>query len=134
MKENYTPRQLEILRFIVTFRRGHSYSPTLEEVGNALGVHRVTIHQHIIALEARGAVKRGPSYRRNIQVVDPDITGETEISEPVNDLLERLDSLRPGIANPDDRGPDFDEKLKEILEKVDLIRDEALPTVAEEKK
>lgn len=85
MKGNYTPKQLEILKFIVDFRKSHGFSPTLEEIGNAMGVHRVTVHQHIKALEKRGAVERGPEYRRNIQVVDPDL-----LEPETDELLEML--------------------------------------------
>jgi len=87
VKQNYTPRQLEIMRFIVDYRKTHDCSPTLEEIGNALGIHRVTVHQHIGALEKRGAIARGNSYRRNIQVVDPDITGENSMDGKLFELL-----------------------------------------------
>lgn len=98
MSENYTPRQLEILRFIVDFRRSHGYAPTLEEIGNALGVHRVTIHQHIGALEKRGAVERGAEYRRNIKVIDSDITGTDPEHAAKFELLKQHEGHEPIVV------------------------------------
>jgi SOS-response transcriptional repressor LexA len=74
--KNYTPRQLEILHFLIDYRNTNECSPTLEEIGEELGVHRVTIHQHIDALEKMGAVIRGPGHKRNIQVVDRELFGD----------------------------------------------------------
>ncbi len=68
----YTRRQLDILRFLGSYIQEHGMSPTLEEVGEHLGVHRVTIFQHLNALERRGAVRRSPQLARSIQVLDPD--------------------------------------------------------------
>ena len=68
----YTRRQLDILRFLGSYVKEHGMSPTLEEIGEHLGVHRVTIFQHLNALERRGAVRRSPQLARSIEVLDPD--------------------------------------------------------------
>ncbi len=47
----YTPRQKAILEFIRGYQQDHGVSPTLEEIGQEFGVHRVTIFQHLNALE-----------------------------------------------------------------------------------
>jgi len=86
--ETYTPKQLEILRFIVDYRRKTGVSPTLAEIGNALGgVHRVTIHQHVRTLEKRGAIERGSGHHRNLLVVDPEINGETDKQDETLEML-----------------------------------------------
>lgn len=68
----YTRRQLDILRFLGGYIEEHGMSPTLEEIGEHLGVHRVTVFQHMNALERRGAVRRSPQLARSIEVLDPD--------------------------------------------------------------
>lgn len=68
----YTPKQLEIMRFIRDFQSANGYAPTLEEIGKGIGVHRVTIHQHIGAIIAKGGiVKDLKSGKRNLTVVEP---------------------------------------------------------------
>jgi repressor LexA len=70
--KSYTPRQKAILSFIARYRREHGVSPTLEEIGREFGVHRVTVFQHVNALERRGALRRSASLARSIEIVDPD--------------------------------------------------------------
>ena len=69
---SYTPRQRAILQFIADYQRGHRVSPTLEEIGAQFGVHRVTIFQHVNALENRGAIRRTAQLARSIEILDPD--------------------------------------------------------------
>lgn len=69
---SYTPRQRAILQFIADYQRRHEVSPTLEEIGAEFGVHRVTIFQHVNALESRGALRRTAQLARSIEILDPD--------------------------------------------------------------
>ena len=75
---NYTPKQLQIMNFIRDYRATHSTSPTLEEIGHSLGVHRVTVHQHVAALVKKGAIRKLPQRSRSIEILDrnylPDAT------------------------------------------------------------
>jgi len=68
----YTRRQLDIMHFLSDYIRENGLSPTLEEIGEHMGVHRVTIFQHLNALERRGALRRSPQLARSIEVLDPD--------------------------------------------------------------
>ncbi len=68
----YTRRQLEILRFVSHYTSENGLPPTYEEIGDELGVHRVTIFQHLNALERRGAIRRSPQLARSIEILDPD--------------------------------------------------------------
>ena len=68
----YTPRQRTILKFIADYQKRHGVSPTLEEIGDEFGVHRVTIFQHVNALESRGAIRRTAQLARSIEIIDPD--------------------------------------------------------------
>ncbi|MEW6359802.1 MAG: transcriptional repressor LexA [Planctomycetota bacterium] len=68
-----TPKQLQIVNFIRSYREQHGYSPTLDEIGNYLGVCKITIFEHIGALEKKGAVSRTPHQARSIEVVEAEV-------------------------------------------------------------
>ena len=69
-----TPRQMAVLKFIRDYRRKHGYSPTMQEIGDHLRVSRVTVFEHIVALERKGLLRRGPRHSaRSLQLVDETI-------------------------------------------------------------
>jgi len=64
-----TPRQLEILRLIRNFRERHGYSPTMQELGDRLGLTKVTVFEHVGALERKGLLVRGAKHKaRSLRV------------------------------------------------------------------
>ena len=66
-----TPRQLEILRLIRDFRRRCGYSPTMQEIGDHLGLTKVTVFEHVGALERKGLLTRGAKHSaRSLRVSD----------------------------------------------------------------
>lgn len=67
--ETVTPRQLEILRFIRDFRIQNGFSPTMQEIGDHLRLTKVTVFEHVGALERKGLLIRGAKHRaRSLQV------------------------------------------------------------------
>ncbi|HOD83431.1 MAG: LexA repressor [Planctomycetes bacterium ADurb.Bin126] len=68
-----TPRQLQILRFIRDFRAREGYSPSMQEMGDALGLTKVTVFEHVAALEKKGALLRGPKHSARSLQVSPDV-------------------------------------------------------------
>lgn len=67
---NLTKRQREILDFIGDFMDEHGYSPSLEEIAAHFGLASVaTVHKHLTALEARGALVRGARRSRSIRLL-----------------------------------------------------------------
>ncbi len=76
---NYTPKQLQIMSFIRDYRREKGTAPTLEEIGRSLGIHRVTVHQHVGALVKKGAVKKLPQRSRSIEILDQDFLPKSTI-------------------------------------------------------
>lgn len=74
--KSYTPRQRAILTFIRDYQLEHAVSPTYDEIGTEFGVHRVTIFQHLNALERRGALRREPQLARSIEILDPEFCPE----------------------------------------------------------
>lgn len=65
-----TEKQLAVLNFIRDFIRDRGFSPTLEEMSQFFGVSKITIYEHVKALEEKGAVSKAPNRKRSIQVLD----------------------------------------------------------------
>ncbi len=63
-----TPRQLEVLDFIIDFVREHRYAPTLREMADHFDLSRVTILQHLESLEEEGYLERQSHKARGITV------------------------------------------------------------------
>ncbi|MCK4625616.1 MAG: transcriptional repressor LexA [Phycisphaerae bacterium] len=69
--QTVTPRQMEVLKFVRDYRSRHGYSPTMQEIGNQMHVSRVTVFEHIGALEKKGLLHRGPKHSaRSLQLSD----------------------------------------------------------------
>lgn len=99
--KGYTKKQRAILEFIAAYQAEHGVSPTLEEIGDEFGVHRVTIFQHVAALERRGALRRTTQMARGIEILDPEflpqhpvqVVGSIAAGRPIEaiETPERLD-------------------------------------------
>lgn len=103
---NYTPKQLQIMEFIRDYRRSNNTSPTLEEIGNSLGVHRVTVHQHVAALVKKGAIRKLPQRSRSIEILD-----RNYLPDPTVRVLGRIAAGRPIEAIEDNEVFTLDELL-----------------------
>ena len=95
---NYTPKQLQIMTFIRRYRQENRTSPTLEEIGNSLGVHRVTVHQHVAALVKKGAIRKLPQRSRSIEILDREY-----LPDPTVRVLGKIAAGRPieAVENPE---------------------------------
>lgn len=66
-----TRRQRDVLEVIRTFIARHGYSPSLEEIGHALGLSSVaTVHKHVSHLVEKGLVRRVWNQNRSIDLVE----------------------------------------------------------------
>jgi repressor LexA len=64
-----TRRQREMLDCIEHFIQRQGYSPTLDEIGQAMGLSSLaTVHKHLQNLEAKGLIKRNWNHSRAIEV------------------------------------------------------------------
>jgi repressor LexA len=64
-----TPRQKEVLDFLVHFNEEHGYSPSFEEIAEGVGLASLaTVHKHITALEQKGYLRRRFNESRSIEV------------------------------------------------------------------
>jgi len=66
---NLTPKQLSIMRMIRDSRLNHGFSPTMQEIADELGISKVTVFEHVGALERKGLLVRGRKHTaRSLQV------------------------------------------------------------------
>ena len=70
MKE-LTERQREILQFISTYIRRHSFPPTIREIGQHFEISVKGAHDHVIALKRKGHI-RADSRSRTMELIHPD--------------------------------------------------------------
>jgi SOS-response transcriptional repressor LexA len=72
--KDVTPGQLRVLRFVASFAAEHGYSPTLREIGAALGIRSTNgVDDHLSALERKGYVRRSENKARSLVVLlEPD--------------------------------------------------------------
>src|SRR5256712_14196148 len=66
-----TDRQRQVLEHIATSIRRNGIVPSVREIGQALGMRSPsTVHQHLMALERKGYVKRYGDRMRVLEVLD----------------------------------------------------------------
>ena len=64
-----TRRQKEVLDFIAQFVEQNGYSPSYQEIANALELASLaTVHKHILALETKHYLRRGFNQSRSLDV------------------------------------------------------------------
>jgi len=69
-------RQRELLGFLRQFISKHGYSPTLQEIADAMDLSSLaTVHEHIQALIKKGLVKRYEGAVRGIEILDEKMAG-----------------------------------------------------------
>ena len=68
-----TEKQIRVLRYFRDYRREKGISPTLDEAAQALGVSKITIHEHLNQLTKKGAIHRDRAKARAVAILhDPD--------------------------------------------------------------
>jgi len=66
---NLTPRQLDVVVAIRNYRHLHGYSPTMQELADQLGTSKVTIFEHVGALEKKRVLRRDKHKARSLEIV-----------------------------------------------------------------
>ena len=102
-----TPRQMEILRLIHHYRQRHGYSPTMQEIGDQLGLTKVTVFEHVGALERKGLVLRGAKHTARSLRVCPDFAFP-EDDQPGLPLVGRIAAGAPIEAIEDRQSLDVE--------------------------
>jgi repressor LexA len=64
-----TRRQKQVLEFIASYQRDFGYSPSYEEIAEALGLASLaTVHKHIATLERKNYLRRGFNQSRSLEL------------------------------------------------------------------
>ena len=66
-KSQLTPRQLQLLTAIATFRTSRCYSPTIAELASQLGISRSTAFEHIAELQRKKLLCNSPGRARSLK-------------------------------------------------------------------
>lgn len=66
---NLTPRQLDVIVAIRNFRHLNGYAPTMQELADQLGTSKVTIFEHVGALEKKRVLRRNKHKARSLEIV-----------------------------------------------------------------
>ena len=93
-----TEKQIRVLRFFRDYRQEHGISPTLAEAAQALGVSKITVHEHLNQLTKKGAVQRDRAKARAVAILydpDADELSSTEDGIPSLPLVGRIAAGRP---------------------------------------
>ena len=100
---NLTPRQLDVLVAIRNYRHLHGYSPTMQELADQLGTSKVTIFEHVGALEKKRVLRRD-KHKNNEEFHERYWRGRTierstffRTADPINEA--RLSRIAPVSTN-----------------------------------
>lgn len=63
-----TPKQLRVLTFIRDFIHANGYSPTMQELGDEFGVSKVTVFEHVAALQKKRYLRRTKHKARSLRL------------------------------------------------------------------
>jgi repressor LexA len=66
---NLTPRQLDVVVAIRNYRHLKGYAPTMQELADQLGTSKVTIFEHVGALERKRVLRRDKHKARSLEIV-----------------------------------------------------------------
>lgn len=65
-----TDRQRQLLTFIESYMTEKGWPPTIQEIGDALGIaSKSTVHAHVQALYRKGYIEIGPTQSQQMRVV-----------------------------------------------------------------
>lgn len=96
MKPMLTEKQIRVLRYFRDYRRDRGIAPTLEEAAGALGVSKITIHEHLNQLSRKGAIHRDRAKARAVAILhDPDGEADGLSRLPVLPVLGVIAAGRP---------------------------------------
>ncbi|GDY01841.1 LexA repressor [Planctomycetota bacterium] len=96
MKLMLTEKQIRVLRYFRDYRNNRGIAPTLDEAAEALGVSKITIHEHLKQLAKKGAIFRDRAKARAVAILhDPDADEAPTLNLPTLPLLGRIAAGRP---------------------------------------
>jgi repressor LexA len=81
MKE-LTPRQKEVLRFLIGYIQNHAYPPAIREIGDHFGISVKGAYDHVDALRKKGYIRMGDKRSRTIEILKTDEDSQ-DLSAPM---------------------------------------------------
>ena len=100
---NLTKKQRKVLEFIIRYKRSEKIAPTLREIGDHLNVSPVTVYEHLVALENKGAIRRSKHKSRAVELLIPEddiLPSPPEaLIDPINVDVSKLSSQLPDTAD-----------------------------------
>src|SRR4051794_25624260 len=93
---NLTPRQLDVIVAIRNYRHLHGYSPTMQELADQLGTSKVTIFEHVGALEKKRVLRRGKHKHPPFEIM----SGGQPPPQPRSTTSPPLRTITPGSPPP----------------------------------
>ena len=104
MKE-LTPRQREVLDFIINFIQLHSYPPTIRETGEYFAISVKGAYDHVEALRKKGFIRVGDKRSRTIEVIKAAVdSGGSETPVVEVPLLGSVAAGKPILAEENREG------------------------------
>ncbi len=70
---NLTPRQLDVLVAIRDYRYLNGVAPTMQELADQLGTSKVTVFEHVGALEKKGLLTRDKHKARSLTITSDEL-------------------------------------------------------------
>jgi len=94
-------RQRQIVDFIAQFIQKNGFSPTLQEIANAIGVSSLaTVHEHLQALQRKKVIKRYEGTVRGIEMVDRTFLRMTDsVDLPLLGIIQAGQPIEPYPEN-----------------------------------
>lgn len=94
-------RQRQIMDFVSQYIKRNGYSPTLQEIADAIGVSSLaTVHEHLQALERKGVIKKYEGSVRGIEITDELVQADTTgINLPIMGFIAAGQPIEP-ITDP----------------------------------
>ncbi|MCE5198172.1 MAG: transcriptional repressor LexA [Armatimonadota bacterium] len=99
MEKELSPRQRQILQYIMQHMDTHGYPPTVREIGHAVDLSSSsTVHAHLKVLEQAGLIRRDAVLTRAIRVVAGNSDPQKHKSAAYLPVVGRVAAGRPLLA------------------------------------
>lgn len=86
-----TPKQLRVLTYIRDYTHAHGYAPTMQELADEFQVSKVTVFEHISALQRKGCLRRSRHKARSLR-----LSGELKFADERATRLPLVGSIAAG--------------------------------------
>ena len=94
-------RQRQIVDFIKQFIQRNGYSPTLQEIADAIGVSSLaTVHEHLQALVKKKVIKKFEGAVRGLEILDEKISQLNTLELPIMGFIAAGKPIEP-YSDPD---------------------------------